>query len=67
MAYTYRFICASILMATPLWANAQDLAAMPLTEEPELVYELRTYTAHAGKLDALEQRFTNPTPNTCSL
>ena len=61
MAYTYRFICASILMATPLWANAQDLAAMPLTEEPELVYELRTYTAHEGKLEALEQRFRDHT------
>ena len=34
---------------------------MPLTEEPELVYELRTYTAHEGKLDALEQRFRNHT------
>ena len=61
MANTYRCIYALILLATPLWANAQDSAAMPLTEEPELVYELRTYTAHKGKLDALEQRFRNHT------
>ena len=61
MANTYRFIYALILLATPLWTNAQDSAAMPLTEEPELVYELRTYTAHEGKLDALEQRFRNHT------
>ena len=61
MANKYRFIYALILLATPLWGNAQDPAAMPLTEEPELVYELRTYTAHEGKLDALEQRFRNHT------
>ena len=61
MGNTYRFIYGLILMATALWANAQDLAAMPLTEKPELVYELRTYTAHEGKLDALEQRFRNQT------
>ena len=61
MGNTYRIIYGLILMATALWANAQDPAAMPLTEEPELVYELRTYTAHEGKLDALEQRFRNYT------
>jgi len=61
MANTYRVIYGLILLATPLWANAQNPAAMPLTEEPELVYELRTYTAHEGKLDALEQRFRNHT------
>ena len=61
MANTYRFIYALILLAAPPWAIAQDSTSMPLTEEPELVYELRTYTAHEGKLDALEQRFRNHT------
>ena len=61
MANTYRFIYALILLATPPSAIAQDSTSMPLTEEPELVYELRTYTAHEGKLDALEQRFRNHT------
>ena len=61
MANTYRFIYALILLAAPPLAIAQDSTSMPLTEEPELVYELRTYTAHEGKLDALEQRFRNHT------
>ncbi|MAD07417.1 MAG: NIPSNAP family protein [Gammaproteobacteria bacterium] len=61
MGYKYRFVYSLILMATPLWANAEEPTAMPLNEEAGLLYELRTYTAHAGKLDALEQRFRNHT------
>ena len=32
-----------------------------IISEPQILYELRTYTANPGKLEALEERFKNHT------
>ena len=61
MRRNYRLVCSLVLLATPIWASAEAPAEMPRNDQVELVYELRTYTAHTGKLEALEQRFRNHT------
>ena len=48
---TYRILAMACLLGLTLPALAQD----------SLLYELRTYTANEGKLDALHSRFRNYT------
>jgi hypothetical protein len=46
---------AALLFAAGYWQGQLNAAA------PAMVYELRTYTTHPGKLDALNARFRNHT------
>jgi hypothetical protein len=53
--------CCLIFLLTPLGAYADNHAQAQDGHSATLVYELRTYTSHAGKLGALEDRFRNHT------
>ena len=61
MLRNYCLICGLALFVIPLWAVAEESAEPLLDDRVELIYELRTYTAHSGKLEALEQRFRDHT------
>ena len=54
-------VCGLVLLISPLWTHADNHGERPPATGAELVYELRTYTSHPGKLEALEQRFRNHT------
>jgi hypothetical protein len=53
-------LIAAILLAAGSWIWATSASADPDTAGP-LVYELRTYTAAEGKMEALHARFRNHT------
>ena len=54
-------VCSLVLLISPLWAHANNHREIPQATTADLVYELRTYTSHPGKLEELEQRFRNHT------
>ncbi|MEC7991131.1 MAG: NIPSNAP family protein, partial [Pseudomonadota bacterium] len=50
-----------LILLTPLVASANISQQSNAQQPAQLVYELRTYTSHPGKLEALENRFRNHT------
>ena len=60
LSYRHLAVCVGLLIpATMTFANPYQQAAEQTP--PSWIYELRTYTSHPGKLDALEDRFRNHT------
>ena len=57
----YPVICSLALLVATFSARADNHGQVSKPQDRGLVYELRTYTSHPGKLDALEQRFSNHT------
>jgi hypothetical protein len=54
-------VCSLVLLISPSWTHADNHREIPQPTSADLVYELRTYTSHPGKLEALEHRFRNHT------
>ena len=50
-----------LILLTPLVASANISPQSNAQQPAQMVYELRTYTSHPGKLEALENRFRNHT------
>jgi hypothetical protein len=61
-----RFVMPGLFLslAFPAFAAAQDKGKAPSSSSPSRVFELRTYTTHEGRLDALNKRFRD---HTCRL
>ena len=54
-------ISCLLILLTPLVASANISQQSSAQQPAQMVYELRTYTSHPGKLEALENRFRNHT------
>lgn len=61
MLNRHRLACYLLLLLAPAVTNANVDQQTDAQKPAQLLYELRTYTSHPGKLEALESRFRNHT------